>query len=65
MEAYRALETQDEAMRGRYEDKIKRAINILDIASGDTDPETIDYAECPMIHAMHVLLGIDKDDSVV
>lgn len=38
--------------------KIKRAVDILDIASGDTDLETIDYAECPMIHAMHILLGI-------
>jgi hypothetical protein len=55
----------DEARAAQYEKKIKRAIDILDIASGDTDTETIDYAECPMIHAMHVLLGIDKDASVV
>jgi hypothetical protein len=54
MGAYKALE-----------DKIKRAINILDIAIGDTDPEVIDYSEHPMIHAMHVLLGVDKDASTI
>lgn len=48
MGAYKALD-----------DRIKRAINILDIASGDTDPEVIDYSEYPMIHAMQVLLGVE------
>lgn len=49
IEAYKALET-----------KIKRTINILDTAIGDTDPEVIDYSEHPMIHAMHILLGMEE-----
>jgi len=42
------------------EDKIKRAIDILDAAIGDTDPPVIDYEDQPMIHAMHVLLGKEQ-----
>ena len=39
--------------------RIQKAIDVLDIALGDTDPPNIDYEEDPMIHAMHILIGIE------
>ena len=45
------------------EERIKRAIDCLDTFIGDTDPDEIDYYEHPEIHAMHILLGVDEDET--
>lgn len=42
-----------------WEHRCKRAIDVLDGALGDTDPDEIDYHEHPEIYAMHILLGVD------
>ena len=42
------------------QDRIRRAIDCLDEAVGDTSPDEIDYYEHPEVHAMHILLGVEE-----
>ena len=41
--------------------RASKAIDILDQAAGDSDPDIIDYDECPDIRAIHVLLGKEEE----